>query len=438
MMKWIKEHDGFLRALSLLLAIFLWAYVMGNKNPNKTVEYRGIPVQLDGLTQLNTNDLVVLEGGDNQVTVNVEGDRSSILEMSRDYVSAVASITHITEPGEYDLNYRVTLDATGVKVASRNPGKVHIVVDRISKASIPVELEITGKPADGYVMATSPRTYPDAVTIKGPSTLLEQVKRARVSYDVSETTGTTQTVLTYQLLDASGNEITDNRISAESPSVTLTVTMKKNGSIPLTVNLENHEYLKSTMVTVDIEPQSIQLIGATDTMLVLNQISLGTIDLADVVENEQTVFTIPIVLPNGVSAEAGTPVSARVTVTAEGYSRRTLSLTPAVLGEDPLLEYPEDQLLEVTVFGPTEKVEALTEEALQVRPEYRLIDLIAGENIISCRVTPVDSGIYVFQKTQVIGVVTQEALDAVMLPPNSGDSDGEPDRDGEPAEPTEP
>lgn len=325
MMKWIKDHDGFLRALSLLLAIFLWAYVMSNKNPDKTIEYRGIPVQLEGLTQLNANDLVVLEGNNNQVTVNVSGDRTSILEMSREYVNASASVANITEPGEYELNYKVSLDATGVKVTSRSPAKVSVTVDRIAKASVPVELDITGTPGDGYVMASTPRAYPDAVTIKGPSTLLSTVSCAKVSYDVSQVTGTTQTVVTYQLLDEKGNEITDSRISAESPSVILTLTVKRNGFIPLTVNLENHEYLKSTMVSVDIDPAEIQLTGAADTMQELNQISLGTIDLSDVVENEQTVFTIPIVLPNGVSAESGTPVSAKVTITAEGYGRRVIT-----------------------------------------------------------------------------------------------------------------
>lgn len=438
MMKWIKDHDGFLRALSLLLAIFLWAYVMSNKNPDKTIEYRGIPVQLEGLTQLNANDLVVLEGNNNQVTVNVSGDRTSILEMSREYVNASASVANITEPGEYELNYKVSLDATGVKVTSRSPAKVTVTVDRIAKASVPVELDITGTPGDGYVMASTPRAYPDAVTIKGPSTLLSTVSCAKVSYDVSQVTGTTQTVVTYQLLDEKGNEITDSRISAESPSVILTLTVKRNGFIPLTVNLENHEYLKSTMVSVDIDPAEIQLTGAADTMQELNQISLGTIDLSDVVENEQTVFTIPIVLPNGVSAESGTPVSAKVTITAEGYGRRVITASPARLDEDALLEFPEDQLLEITVFGPQDVIDSLTEEDFQLHPDYRVTDLIAGENIIPCQVTLSRSGVYVFQTTQVIASVSQEALDEVLNPVNPDDPDAEPGTDVEPDTPSEP
>lgn len=429
-MKWIKEHDVFLRVLSLLLAVFLWAYVMSNKNPDKTAEYRGIPVQLEGLTQLNANDLVVLEGSNNQVTVGISGDRTSILEMSREYINAAASVANITEPGEYNLNYRVTLDATGVKVASRSPAQIHVVVDRISKSSVPVEVEITGTPADKYVMATAPRVYPDAITIKGPATVLSKVSKARVTYDISGLSASTQTVLTYQLLDEKGNEIADSHISAETPSVTLSITMKRNDSIPLIVNLQDHEYLKGSMVKVDIQPDSLQLTGSPDTMQELNQILLGTIDLADVMNNEQSVFTLPIVLPNGVSAADGTPISARVTITAEGYSRRTISVSPSQLESDPLLQYPEDQQLEVTVFGPTDQVAALTETAFHIRPEYQVDDLIAGENIISCRVTLQTEGIYVFQTTQVIASVNQEDLDALRQPdePTEPDTPPEPDQ----------
>ena len=429
-MKWIKEHDVFLRVLSLLLAVFLWAYVMSNKNPDKTAEYRGIPVQLEGLTQLNANDLVVLEGSNNQVTVGISGDRTSILEMSREYINAAASVANITEPGEYNLNYRVTLDATGVKVASRSPAQIHVVVDRISKSSVPVEVEITGTPADKYVMATAPRVYPDAITIKGPATVLSKVSKARVTYDISGLSASTQTVLTYQLLDEKGNEIADSHISAETPSVTLSITMKRNDSIPLIVNLQDHEYLKGSMVKVDIQPDSLQLTGSPDTMQELNQILLGTIDLADVMNNEQSVFTLPIVLPNGVSAADGTPISARVTITAEGYSRRTISVSPSQLESDPLLQYPEDQQLEVAVFGPTDPVAALTETAFHIRPEYQVDDLIAGENIISCRVTLQTEGIYVFQTTQVIASVNQEDLDALRQPdePTEPDTPPEPDQ----------
>ena len=430
-MKWMKEHDIFLLVLSLLLAVFLWAYVMGNKNPDKTAEYRGIPVQLEGLTQLNANDLVVLEGSNNQVTVGVSGDRTSILEMSREYINAAASVANITEPGEYDLNYRVTLDATGVKVASRSPSQIHVVVDRISKSSVPVEVEITGTPADKYVMAAEPRVYPDAITVKGPATVLSKVSKARVTYDVSGLSASTQTVLTYQLLDEKGNEVTDSHISAETPSVTLSITMKRNDSIPLIVNLQDHEYLKGSMVQVDIQPESLQLTGSPDTMQELNQILLGTIDLADVMNNDQSVFTLPIVLPNGVSAAEGTPLSARVTITAEGYSRRTVSVSPDQLESDPLLQYPEDQQLEVTVFGPTDQVAALTESSFRIRPEYQTDDLIAGENIISCWVTLQTEGIYVFQTTQVIASVSQEDLDALRQP----DEPVEPDTPPEPDQP---
>ena len=74
---------------------------------------------------------------------------------------------------------------------------------------------------------------------------------------------------------------------------------------------------------------------------------------------------------------------------------------------------------------------ALTDASFRIRPEYQTDDLIAGENIISCRVTLHTEGIYVFQTTQVIASVSQEALDAL----HQSDEPAEPDAPPEPDQP---
>ena len=413
-MKWIKEHDVLLRVFSLLFAVILWAYVMSSRNTDKSVDYRNIPVQLDGLAQLSQNNLVVLSGSNNLVTVRVTGSFSNILDMSAEYITATASVASITEPGSYNLNYRVVVDASGVTMSSKNPSQINVVVDRMTTVSVPVEIELTGQLADGYTMAGCSAS-PDAISVQGPESIIRQIKKARVVYDVSSLSNTVQTRVSYLLLDAKGNEVADSHISADTPSTTLSVHVRQNNSVPFTVNFINHEYLTENIVQYGIEPESAVLTGSPSVIREYNQIPLGTIDLADVLLNDRHEFTFPIRLDNGVSAVGELPATATVTVAVDGYERRELALTPAILPEDDLLTYPPQEIA-VTVFGPADIVEALRPSDFTVTPVYRLEELTAGENILPCQVTVSNRSIYVFDTTQVIAGVTEEALENALHP----------------------
>ena len=48
MSQFIKKHDIWLRLLSLVLAFVLWAIVMDEENPNRTVSFSDFPVTVKG------------------------------------------------------------------------------------------------------------------------------------------------------------------------------------------------------------------------------------------------------------------------------------------------------------------------------------------------------------------------------------------------------
>ena len=282
-MKWMKEHDVFLRALSLIIAIFLWSYVMRVDNPDKTEEYRNVTVQLEGLSQLTDNGLVLLSGSSETISIKVSGKRDSILNMRKEYITATASVSSITEPGEYTLNYKTALDASGVTITEKSPSQIRVVVDRMTKISVPVRTSLTGELPEKCTVSDY-QTSPDAVTVSGPESILQTVSAARVTYDLSGVTGSVQTTVAYTLVDSQGNEVTDSHITADTPSTLLTVNIKRNDYIPLTVNLIGSPYLSADQVRYRVEPESVQLTGAPEVIAELNQINLGSVSLQDVLQ----------------------------------------------------------------------------------------------------------------------------------------------------------
>ncbi len=416
---WIRENDAILRVLSLLMAIGLWGYVMSTEDVEKALPYEDIPVRLEGVTTLKESGLVVMSGTNETVSVKASGKSSLVQEVKKDYlnlITATASVAHITEPGEYKLSYQLVKDsvAEDVTLSDKSPSQITVVIDRMNTASIPVEVELVGKMASGLSL-DSVNASPDAIVVRGPETILRQIKKAKVTYDISGVTTTMQTNVTYTLLDGNGEAVTSSYLTPDTPSTMLSLSLRQQGAVPLTVALKDSTYLKSYMVDAKIDPASINLIGDPDLVRELNGIELEAVDLSEVLEEGTMEFARVIQLPDGVSLASGQKQFAMVKITLDGCGWETRELDQTHLPEDSLLIYPEQQI-KIDVFGSTTALARLRDSDIVLEPIYELDDLVVGTNTLPCRITLQNSSIYVKQELEITVEVTQEALDAALNP----------------------
>ena len=438
-MKWIKDNDVVLRALSLLMAVLLWAYVISTDDQSVRNNVVNVPVLLQGVSDLTDKGLVILEGSSNKVTVTVESSRGDLLNLMNDpsLLTGTAELYHITEPGEYELTYLVDptrYKSEGVSIVDKQPQKLTIVVDRMSTASIPVSVNLTGTPGDNLTVDEY-NASPDAIVVRGPETILRQIKTAEVVYDVSGLTASLQTNVTYRLLDANNQEVTNAHLAPETPSTTLSIQLQGDTAVPLTVELDDSDYLKASAVDVSIDPETITLSGDPEVIAELNQINLGTIDLWDVVRNGTTEFKRVILPPNGVSTAKGQQQYATITLKVDGYDWKTIMLDENDLPENELFVYP-NQVLTYRLFGPSDILQNLRITDLQMELIYELEDLVVGENTLPCQVTIANDEVYISQSASIKALVTQEALDNALNPPSVDPN--EPVDPNAPAEPTDP
>lgn len=416
---WIRENDAILRVLSLLMAIGLWGYVMSTEDVEKALPYEDIPVRLEGVTTLKESGLVVMSGTNETVSVKASGKSSLVQEVKKDYlnlITATASVAHITEPGEYKLSYQLVKDsvAEDVTLSDKSPSQITVVIDRMNTASIPVEVELVGEMASGLSL-DSVNASPDAIVVRGPETILRQIKKAKVTYDISGVTTTMQTNVTYTLLDGNGEAVTSSYLTPDTPSTMLSLSLRQQDAVPLTVALKDSTYLKSYMVDAKIDPASINLIGDPDLVRELNGIELEAVDLSEVLEEGTMEFARVIQLPDGVSLASGQKQFAMVKITLDGCGWETRELDQTHLPEDSLLIYPEQQI-KIDVFGSTTALARLRDSDIVLEPIYELDDLVVGTNTLPCRITLQNSSIYVKQELEITVEVTQEALDVALNP----------------------
>lgn len=418
MMKWIRENDIILRVTSLLIAVLLWAYAVSQDQSDVKQTFRDLPIQLEGVNALKAQELVILSGGSATVDVELTGKREQLNTAQSDPYTSIkrtVSVENITEPGTYQLGIEAAPVGLGdTSVSGKSPASVTIVVDRMSTASIPVELELTGQLGEGLELADY-SVSPDAITVRGPETVLRQIEKAKVVYDISQLTAPLQTSVTFTLQDEDGEEVANSYLSTDTPSTMLNIELRQEGDIMTTVELIDSPYLKSYMVTVDIDPEYVRLKGDPTEISEINQLMLNEIDLSEVVEKRTTSFTRLIQVPDGLSLATGQKPFATVTLTLDGYDWKTMELDQSILPESELFTYPE-QTFSVELFGEESALRRIRSSDVTLELSYDLAELVEGDNLVPCRVSLPDEDIYIEQSLEVTVQVTQEALDALRSP----------------------
>jgi len=404
MMEWIKKNDIGPKAAALLMAFLLWLFLVSGRDVNMSKTFSRVPVDLRGVDSLTANNLILTGGSQSTVSFRVTGSSDRIAMLSdNDGLTVTADLSGITEPGEYDLKYQVTASTSEVTI-SKITASVPVVVDRLISKSVPVDLELSGTLQSGYV-SDGYSLDPDAVTVTGPAQVLDTIVSAAADFDISDVRASTQTTLSYTLIDASGEEVKSSLLRVDTPSVRLTYIVRQRGEIPLIINATPYGFINSDLVDITLEPATIRVSGLPDVVSTLNQIDLGTLSLEQVFENEQYVYTRPLVLPNGVTSDDAV-TTVRVTVTPKDVVKANIELTRDLLPQSEDFTYASDLI--VTVWTTADSARSLSSGDVDVTLSYRSEELTPGLNEIPVKVTPLNNQMILIGDYTIVVEVPEE------------------------------
>ena len=170
MKQFFQKHDILLRLLSLLVAFVLWIIVRDADNPVKQNTFRDIPVTITGEeVLLERLGLSVIESPEN-VDVVVEGRNNEITDpVLRRRITASVDVSQITDgAGEYSLPVQVAVSNSDVDPVRAEPLRVSLLVDRVTSATVPLRIDVTGTPANGCRAGQAVPTVTETVTVEGP------------------------------------------------------------------------------------------------------------------------------------------------------------------------------------------------------------------------------------------------------------------------------
>ena len=377
--KKFTESKAFNIILAVLIALALWVYVTAIIGQVGSMTIRNVPITLVGEDVLNSKGLMIDASTKLTVNVGITGGRSALVAIasnSSEFITARLDVSEISEAGEYELPCKLGLENTltsGVRLDGDSTQTIRVVVTKMLSKTIEVRGNFTGTVKDGYRTNTVEIT-PSTVRIQGPEALVNQIDYAQVTITGEELTKTVSGEMSFDMISSDGEVLKSDEISSNVNTVSVVLPVVKTLEIPLTVDfiygggITEENFARYVEPYVDIQPNTIQISGEESDITPLEgkSITLGKIDLADVVQENQT-YTSPIVLASELSNDSGIS-EATVTISVKGLETKTVETSNI-----EVINVPEGftasavtQSLQVQVRGPADALETVDGYQLRV------------------------------------------------------------------------
>lgn len=293
-----KKSDIPAKIVTLIIAIFLWSYVMSSTNPVRETEYRNINVNYTNTSELDRQGLVIMEPDQVKVNVRLTGKKSDIDKFSKFGTGSIYAQVDLSGYSEGKVKVPITVglldQATGVSVLSFEPKEVLFNFDKIITKEVPVQVTLAGNLTEGYVTGDI-TIKPQRIMVSGPRTWINEVERAVGTIDLSGGKNDISMTVPVKIVDSTGEEV--RGIDKEQAVVDVILPVFNLKEVP--VELVTTEELPEDYAITDIEitPSNVVLKGKD--LESIAKIYSKEVDIRTLIDNES--IDLELQLPEGVS-----------------------------------------------------------------------------------------------------------------------------------------
>ena len=288
------------KLLALVLAVALWAgLITQDANLTREKTFTDVAVSVVGSDTLKRNGLIVtsdLTSLLSGVTLHAEVPQGQYNNVTASNYNPRIDLSRITGSGEQELRILANTTTAYGSVVESNPASVTLTVEEYAtRYRVPVTVETLGSMPEGWY-ATGASIDPPMLTVSGPRSLVDRVRRAEAVVDLSALPareGELRSAVDFRLLDAMGETIEDRLLEVMSEGVLLDTVIVEQTIYPqrtldlnalgLVVGTPAHGYeIRSVVIT----PAQVTGAGTAETLEQLD--TLYTESIVDVTGHSES------------------------------------------------------------------------------------------------------------------------------------------------------
>lgn len=292
--------------VSFLIAIILWAYVIGEINPVTTKSFVDVNINLENQIALEERGLAIESMNEEKINVTVKGERSRIQNVEKDDVYAKVDLA-LARAGHNELDVNVRTPEK-VNVEKKSLSKVRLTVGELVSEERPTKIVYVGGTNSDLEPYTIEKT-PEKVTIRGAMSNVEKVSQVVAKVRVDQIKDK-ETIVEAELVPVDKNGKKVNWIRLSSSQIQVKAVMTKTKKVDLEVPIQGND---SGDVKLDYQ-KTVIIKGNADVVKEISKIETEPVDLSGYDQN--TTIELKPILPKGVQLAAGSDMTAKVVLSS--------------------------------------------------------------------------------------------------------------------------
>ena len=360
--------------ISVAIAFCMWLYVITVDSPDYQDTIYDIPLTMVNETALRNRNLVVTGISADSVDITFSGNRSDVLKLNKSNITLKVDLAKIYDPGVHTVEWTIALPgdvpSNAFTQENRNPDKVTLTVEDWVRKEIPVRVLFTGSVPMG-IFADTENVVKDVATIwvSGASSVIEPVAEALITIDLSEHRDSISEYYRYTLVNENEEPVDAANIEVNVEEVRVDMTIQTVKDVNLVINVVDGGGATAQTTVLNYEPRTIKVAGSETVLAELDEITLGTIYLADELETREIIFAIPEI--DGVTNLSGlTEVKAYINFDSLAMKDVELENLTAINIPEGMEVEIITQKLTVQIRGPYGEVMRLTPEDLRAEVDF--------------------------------------------------------------------
>ena len=308
-----------LKILSLFLAACLWFFVTYYQDPETVLTVNNVPVKMLHTDMLESEGKVciVLDDTDNIPVVTVNAPRSVVDALEAENIVATADVEDITTDNTVPIVLTTNKYSDSITNISGSISRVRLSIEDEERATLGIEATVVGNVAENYQIG-SISLEQNQVRVKGPASVVQSVKSAGVTVDVSGSESSISTNAEIHLYDEEGVDIsTDKHLTLNIDKVMVRVEVLPLKVVPIKIAVSGKpvEGYRMTGETA-VEPGQVLVAGKKSTLDAVSAISIPSSELNVTGRTNDLVKTFDLrnYLPTGVGLAEGESETVKVTI----------------------------------------------------------------------------------------------------------------------------
>lgn len=362
-------------ALSVLIAFALWLYVVSSVSPEYEETFYDIPVSYQNDILEERGLMIVSETP--TVTLKLKGNRSDLNQLNASNITILVNLAAIQAPGtqmlRYDVSFPGNFPSNAFEAISQTPNLLQLKVENRIKKSVPVVLDFQGSVPEGFIAdKENPLMDTTAVEVVGPESSVGRIEKAVIEVDLNDQSDSIIGAYEYVLCDEEGEPVDSQLVTTNVENVNLSVKIQRIKEVPLTVQVVDGGGATADSCKIELSRETIWVSGSENKLRDLSEVELGTVNLADL-KAETNTLTFDVILPEGVTNMTGeTEVTA--TISFPELAKKKLTIT---MDQFQSIGVPEGavinwitEVVEVELRGPKDLIKAITEKDITVTVDF--------------------------------------------------------------------